>query len=236
MKKIINLTLIIILALSSLKANANVVMTSGEVKSIISQQTKEIYKKYTDADLSVEVVTLPFKDLYLPDGKIYFQIKTSNEKFMARDLEKVSIYVNDKFVKTFNAPITVKAYEDVLVASSFINIGQQINSNVATVKRVEVSNTLGYQLKADSLGKDILAKKAFRGGEVLDKRFVKIKPDILRNANVTVFFNTNNLTVSTEAIALSDGAIGDSICLINKNYNRTYKGQVIGENKVLVKI
>lgn len=236
MKKIINLTLIIILALSSLKANATVVMTSGEVKSILAKQTADIYKKYTDAELSVEVVTLPFKDLYLPDGKVSFKIKPSNEKFMARDLEKVSVYVNDKFVKTFNAPIMVKAYEDILVASSFINIGQQINSNVATVKKVEVSNTLGYQLKADSLGKNILAKKAFRSGEVLDKRFVKIRPDILRNANVTVFFNTNNLTIATDAIALSDGAIGDSICLINKNYNRTYKGQVIGENKVLVKI
>lgn len=236
MKKIINLTLITILALSSLKANATAVMTSGEIKSILAKQTADIYKNYTDAELSVEVVTLPFKELYLPDGKVSFKIKPSNEKFMARDLEKVSVYVNDKFVKTFNAPVMVKAYENVLVASSFINIGQQINSNVATVKRVEVSNTIGYQLKADSLGKDILAKKAFRGGEVLDKRFVKIKPDILRNANVTVLFNTNNLTVSTEAIALSDGAIGDSICLINKNYNRTYKGQVIGENRVLVKI
>lgn len=235
MNKLFRLILIMILTFSSLKVEA-AILSNSEIKAGIAKQVIENYKKYTDAQLNVEVVALPFRDLYLSDGKISFIVTPSMDKFMARDLEKVSIYVDDKCVKTFNAPIVIKAWETVLVASCFINREEQINSNVATVKRVEISNTLQYPLRADALGKDILAKKAFREGEVIDKRFVKLRPDVLRNSNVTVFFNTNNLTVSTEAIALSDGVIGDSICLMNKNYNRTYRGKVIGENKVLVKI
>lgn len=235
MKKLFRLILIIILTFGSLKVEA-AILSNSEIKAGIVKQVIENYKKYTDAQLNVEVVALPFKDLYLPDGKISFIVTPSMDKFMARDLEKVSIYVDDKCVKTFNAPVIIKAWETVLVASGFINREEQINSNVVTVKRVEISNTMQYPLRADALGKDILAKKAFREGEIIDKRFVKLRPDVLRNSNVTVFFNTNNLTVSTEAIALSDGVVGDSICLMNKNYNRTYKGKVIGENKVLVKI
>jgi flagella basal body P-ring formation protein FlgA len=224
-----------ILTFSSLKVKA-AVLSDSEVKTFIVKQVGENYKKYTDAQLDIEVVALPFKDLCLPDGEVSFLVIPSMDKFMPRDLEKVSVYVNDKVVKTFNVPIVVKAYENVLVASCFINREEQINSNVVTVKKMEISNTSQYPLRADALGKDILAKKAFREGEIIDKRFVKLRPDVLRNSNVTVFFNTNNLTVSTEATALSDGIIGDNICLMNRNYNRTYRGKVIGENKVLVKI
>ena len=238
MKKIINLTLILILILasSSLRANADNIMSDDEVKSIISGQVGEQYKQYTDAQLKVEVVALPFKNLSLPDGQVTFVTESIAKKFMARTLEKVTVYVNDKFVKTFNAPILVKAYEDVLVASCFINIENPLNSDNVVVKKLEISNTLGYELKPESLNKEVLAKKAFREGEIIDKRFVKLKPDILRNAKVTAVFNTNNLTISTEAAALANGMVGDNICIVSKNYNKVYTGKIIGENKVLVKI
>lgn len=235
MKKRFILILIAFLAFNSLRANA-VVLSNSTVRNIIAKQVEQKYKQYTDAQLSVQVVALPFKDLVLPDGKVSFVIKSSNDKFMPRDFEKVSVYVNDRYVKNFNAPVVVKAWENVLVASSFINIGQEITPNVVEVKKIEISNIIQYPLKEASLDKEMMAKKAFNEGEIIDKRFVKLKPEISRNANVTVFFNTNNLTVSTEAVALSDGMTGDSICLMNKNYNRIYTGKVIGENKVLVKL
>ena len=236
MKKIINLTLILILALSSLKANSATIMSDGEVRSVIAKQVNEQYKQYTDAQLNVAVVALPFQELTLPDGKINFVIESTANKFMARDLEKVSVYVNNKFIKTFNAPVVVKAYENVLVASCFINIETPLTSENVIVKKLEISHTFGYQLKQESLNKEILAKKAFREGEMIDKRFVKLKPDVVRNANVNVVFNTNNLSISTEATALSNGMVGDNICIMNKNYNKIYTGKIVGENKVLVKI
>jgi len=235
MKNLFRIILIMILTFSSLKVNA-AVLSNSEVKSLIIPKVREIYKNYTSAQLEIEVVALPFKDLSLPDGKVSIAVKPTMNKFMARDLEKVDIYVNDKFVKTFNAPVVVKAYEDVLVASNFINIGQQINQNVVSAKKVEISNIIEYPLRASSLGKDMLAKKYFREGEVIDKRFVKLRPDILRNSSVTVLFKSSNLTISIDATALSDGIIGDNICLMSKSYNKIYTGKVVGENKVLVEI
>lgn len=235
MKKILRILLITILAFSSLKVHS-AVMEEPEIKSIIEKQVEQNYKKYTDAQLDIKVVALPFKDLDLPDGKVTFTVIPTMDKFLARDMEKVSVYVNDRFIKSFNAPIVAKAWENVLVASCFINREQSINPNVVTIKKIEISNVLQYPLRADALGKDILAKKAFREGEIIDKRFVKLRPEVVRNSTVEVFFKTNNLTVSIEATALSDGVVGDNICLMNKNYNRTYRGKVIGENKVLVEI
>ena len=234
MKKIL-LILIMILAFSPLKAQS-AVMSPAEVKSVIAKHVIENCKKYTEAQVSVEVTTVPFKELVLPDGKVSFVISSAFDKFMPRDLEKVSVFVNNKFIRTFNAPVVIKVYEEVLVASCFIERDKEINSNVVEVKKVEISNNMDYSVRANYINRGMLSKKAFRQGEVLDTRFVKVRPDVFRNSNVTVMFNTNNLTISIEAIALSSGSVGDNICLINKNYNKVYTGKIIGENKVLVKI
>ena len=235
MKKIFSITLITLLALSSLKANA-AYMNEAAIKKEISKQVIEKYKEYTDAELKVDVVALPFKELELPNGKVRFVISSNSNKFMPRVLEKVDIYVNSKFTKTFNAPVVVKAYKDVLVASTVINREKMLDSNIVKIERREVSNIISNTLGPSSLSKEMVAKKYFVEGELIDKRFVKLKPDILRNSIVTAMFNTNNLTITVDATALSDGIVGDEICIMNKNYNKVYKGTVIGENKVLVKI
>lgn len=235
MKKTLNLILIMILAFSSLKANC-AVFDGDQIKSIIARQVAQNDAKYTDADLSVDVVALPFKDLTLPNGKVSITVTPTANKFMSRDLEKVAIYVNNKLIKSFNAPVIVKAYKEVLIASSFISRENTINENVVRTERREISNNLEYALGPEAINRNIVAKKFFSEGELIDKRFIKLRPDVIRNATVTVEFNTNNLTVTTDAKALSDGIIGDSICIINKNYNKVYTGKVVGENRVLVKI
>lgn len=235
MKKAFKLILIMILALGALRSQATV-LTNSEVKSIVAKRVTENCKKYTDAQTQVEVVALPFKDLDLPDGRVSFVVTPSADKFMPRDLVKVSAYVNGKLIRNFNAPVVVKAYQNVLVASCFLNREAAITQDVVTVQRLEISNILEYPLKEESLNKEMMTKKAFRQGEVIDRRFVKLRPDVLRNATVTVIFNSNNLVITTDAKALSDGTIGDDICIMNKNYNKIYTGKIIAENKVLVKI
>lgn len=235
MKRILKLILIAVLAFSSLKAQARI-LDEKEIKTDVARQAVSIYRNFTDAELSVKVVTLPFKDIDVPDGKVSFTVSSNTKRFVARDLLKVCVYVNNRYVRTFNAPVVIKAWESVLVAACDINREKQITPDVVTVKKIEVSDTLGYHLKPESLNKEVMAKKFFREGEVIDKRFVKLKPEVLRNSNVTVMFQKENLTVSVEATALSDGSVGDSICLVNKKYNRVYTGKVIGESKVLVGI
>lgn len=227
--------ILMILAFGSLKANC-AVLGSEEIKAAIVKQVIKNSKKYTNANIEAKVVTLPFQDVTVPNGTVTIEVQPSEDKFMPRDLEKVGIFVNGKLVKKFNAPVVVKAYKDVLVAAGFVNRGTQINQSTVRVETREVSNKIEYALDTRALSREILAKKAFRDGELIDKRFIKQRPDVLRNAMVTTLFKTNNLTIIIDTKALSDGVVGDTICIINKDYNRVYKGKIIGENKVLVRI
>ncbi len=235
MKKIINLALITILTLSALKVQART-FSSDEVKNEIVQQVIESYKKYTDADLKATVLAVPFRDLNLPQGNVRFEVTSNVDKFMARDLKKVNIYVNDKFVRTFNAPVDVKAYKNVLVASDFIAREKSLTRSMVQVKKMEVSYNLEYALTENMLGRDIITKKTFKEGEIIDKRFVKLRPDVQRNSEVTAFFKRDNILISVNAIALSEGMTGDYIGVENKGYKKIYTGKIIGENKVLIEM
>lgn len=235
MKKIFNLILITILALCAVKVQAQTVSVD-KIKSEISKQVVENYKKYTDAELSATVIALPFANMTLPEGKVSYSVSSSVDRFMARDLKKVNVSVNGNFVKTFNAPVDVKAYQNVLVAASFIQREQMLNSSSVLTKKMEVSNNLEYVLTPSMLDKEIVTKKTFREGEVIDKRFIKLKADVVRNCDVKAYYTSNNLMIEADATALSDGMLGDYISVVNKTNKKVFRGKIIDKDKVLIQI
>ena len=136
-----------------------------------------------------------------------------------------------------NLPTQTCIYKEVLVAADNINREQAITRETTVLKKIDVSQKVNYILTEKSLNKEMSARKAFMKGEVIDKRFVKMKPDVERNMGVRIFFVSNGAVMITiDGTALADGMIGDYINVENKNYKRTYTGKVISENRVLVNI
>ena len=212
-------------------------VTSASVKVSVAKVLENKYKKMTDGDVEVKVSATPFAQLQLPDGNISYKIISGGDKIVPRDIKRVDIYVNNAFVKTLNLPVQTTVYKDVLVASDFINREQALTKDCTTVKKVDVSMRMEYILTEKMLEKEITAKKAFQKGEIIDKRFVKMRPDVIRNSDVRIFFISNGaVMVSIDGTAMSDGMTGDYINVENKNYKKVYNGKVIGENKVLVNI
>ncbi len=234
MKKFVMTALIIMTTVMS--ANAQTV-TSAAVKSQIANQLTANYKKMTDADVEVKITATPFAQLTLPDGKITYKIVQGGDKIVPRDIKRVDVYVNDAFVRTLNLPAQTIVYKEVLVAADFINREQAINNETTVVKKIDVSQRMDYVLSEKMLNKEMSAKKAFQKGEIIDKRFVKMRPDVERNGAVRIFFVSNGAVMITiDGTAMADGMCGDYINVENKNFKRVYNGKVIGENRVLVSI
>lgn len=222
--------------LTALSANAQTV-TSAEVKSAVAKQLQAGYAKIAKGDVEVKITATPFASIQLPDGKVTYKITQGGDKIIPRDIKRVDVYVNDAFVRTLNLPAQTVVYKDVLVAADFINREQAITREATVVKRIDVSQKMDYVLSEQVLSKEMSAKKAFQKGEIIDKRFVKMKPDVERNMAVRIFFISNGAVMITiDGTALADGMTGDYINVENKNYKRVYTGKVIGENKVLVSI
>ena len=226
----------LILTLSTLSANAQMV-SSADVKASVAKILETNYNKMTNGDVEVKVSATPFAQLQLPDGKVSYKVVSGGDKILPRDIKRVDVYVNNAFVKTLNLPVQTIVYKDVLVASDFINREQAVTNECTTVKRMDVSMKMDYVLDAKMLAKEMTTKKAFQKGEVIDKRFVKMRPDVQRNGEVRIFFVSNgDVMVTIDGTAMADGMTGDYINVENKNYKKVYNGKVIGENRVLVAI
>lgn len=236
-KELFTLCLFItVLFISSQTVNAQIV-TSAQVKSQIANQLVNSYKKITDADVEVKITATPFAELQLPDGKISYKITQGADRITPRDIKRIDVYVNNAFVRTLNLPAQTSVYKEVLVASDNINREQAITKDCTVVKKLDVSQNIDYVLSDKLLNKEMSAKKTFQKGEVIDKRFVKIKPDVERNGEVRIFFVSNGaVMISIDGTAMGDGMTGDYINVENRNYKKVYRGKVIGENRVLVNI
>ena len=239
MNKIIlkNLIIAILLLGTGISVNAQTV-TSAQVKTQIASQLCEAYKKQVaDADVQVKILATPFAEIQLPDGKVTYKITQGADKIIPRDIKRVDVYVNDAFVRTLNLPAQTSVYKDVLVASDYINREQAITKESTEVKRIDISMKMDYILTERVLEKEMSAKKAFQKGEIIDKRFVKMRPDVARNGDVRIFFVANGAVMITiDGTAMADGMYGDYVNVENKNYKKVYTGKVIGENRVLVNI
>lgn len=235
MKKLFS-TLLISLILTANSAFA-ATYTDSFIREEVRKQIVEQNRRYTDADLEVIISNMPFNTMTIPDGKLKFVVRSNFDKFVARDIKKVYIYSNGKLEKEFLVQVRTLAYKDVLCAKSTMERETLLSSANTVSKRMEVSAQLDYVLTSEMLkNKQIIAKKWFRDGEIIDKRFVKIKPDVERNAEVQTYFKHNGILIMVSSKALDEGMVGEYIKVQNDTYKRTYKARIIGENKVLVNI
>ena len=227
---------VLLMTITVLGVNAQTV-SSADVKTKVASQLAEAYKKNLNAEVEVKITGTPFSELQLPDGKVSYKIVQGGDRVVPRDIKRVDVYVNDAFVKTLNLPAQTSVYKEVLVAADFINREQSLTRENVLVKKIDISQKMDFVLAEAVLDKEISAKKAFLKGEVIDKRFVKMKPDVARNSDVRIFFVSKGaVMVTIDGTALADGMTGDYINVENRNYKKIYTGKVIGENRVLVNI
>ena len=234
-KKLLGTLLITLISTVAVHAQT---LTAAQVQAdVVKVLQEKYYNGLVGYEVEVKIVNLPFSELMIPDGKLYYEVVSPKDRYLPRDIKRVNLYVNGMLVKTLNLPIIMKAYKEVLVAKVDIDREQQLTEENTIVKKVDCSEIIEYVLEQGSLKKEMTTKKPMKAGEVLDKRFIKVKPDVVRNTEVRVFFSSNDsLMVTIDAVALEDGLIGEWVNVENKNYKKIYKGKIIGENRVLVTI
>ena len=213
------------------------IIPASKIKIDVARLFENNYKKVTNGDVQVKILATPFADIQLPDGRVTYKVAAGSDKILPRDVKRVDVFVNGVYQRTLNLPAQTSVYKDVLVASDFINREQTLTKDCTEVKKVDIANRADFVLDGSMLDKEITTKKIFQKGEVIDKRFVRMKPDVARNSDVRVFFVSNgSVMISIDGTAMSDGMLGDYINVENKNYKKVYNGKIIGENRVLVNI
>ena len=237
MKKIFNIALISLLISFGANQTFAQVLTADQFKSIVAKQAKKDLEQFNVDESEITVGHLPVSSFNLPDGKVSVKIFSNTNSLTAKEYKKVNINVNGNYVRTYYVPIETKAYKYAAIAQEVIQRDKIIPLQAVELKKVNVVGNLDNTLNLNDISKEIVATKVFYPGDLITKRYTKSKPDIVKNAMVTVNFRTgSNLNIAVEGIALTQGNIGDTIQVKNKRFNKLYTGEVTGINQVLVQI
>lgn len=237
MKKVIKTLLILSIFLTTAPLCLAQEVSAEKFKTIVANQAKKDLLKYDIDEAEVTVGQIPLSSFTLPDGKISVEIVYTSDNITAREFKKINISVNGKYARTYYAPIETKAYKLVAVAKEVIQRDKIIPLQSVELKKMNVVGNLNNTVNLNDISKELVAKKVFYPGEMITRRYTTAKPDIVKNAMVTVNFRTGaDLNVAVEGTALMQGNIGDTIQVKNKRFNKIYTGEVTGINQVLVRI
>ncbi len=241
MKKIFNILLItlIVLGVSVTACNAQT-LGAEQFKTLVINQVKQDLKIYELDEVVVNISSIPVEKFQLPDGNVSVQVASNSQSASGmnpKEFKKVSILVDKKNAYTTFVSVEIKAYKNVIVAKETILRDKAVSPNAIEVKKMDITRNVGETFVMEDLDRGLLTKKMFYPGEVITKKFVVSRPDVIKDALVYVCFQTeNNLVVTVDGIAMNQGNIGDTVQVKNKKLNRIYTGKVVGENKVLVQI
>lgn len=205
---------------------------ADKVKKDVSNQVSTIVK----GKIVTDIVNIPYKKIDLPDGKVEVKTSVNLNFFSSYTVSKVNISVNGETVKTFGVPVRIHVFDKVWVAKDIINNGELLSNSNLELEIKDISVLVENATREDFSFDNLKTKRAYKAGDIIDKRYIAKIPNIVRNSIVSIIFQSKNFTMTLSGEALEDGNIGDYIRVRNKQYKKDYIGRIIDVNQILINI
>lgn len=237
MKNVFKIALItLFLPILMIGKSSAAVLNIENFKDEIEYNIVQKLKKDVTGEIKVYIKQLPVKTLNVPNGLLIFDVNVNSKFLSPNSLVTVNVKVDDKTIRTFGVPVEISLNDYVWVATEPIKTGKAFSPSNIKLEKKDISNSMKTALRENFKYSNYFAGKNFNRGEMIDARYLRGIPDVMKDAPVSIIFKTSNLHLVLEGTALDSGKIGDYIRVKNKKYKRYYTGKVISDNKILVKI
>ncbi len=212
------------------------VLPPEKLSASIEKQVVVKLSKYLSGDIQAKAMMVPINGFDIPAGKMDIIVDLDNNNFASKKYTMVTINVNGQKVRKFPVPVLLTLEKNVWVATDNIVKDSALKQANFTLEKKDITNNYALAISADKDISDYVAVRAIKSGEIIDRRCVMPKPDVFKNTIVSTIFDTGGINIAVDTTALQNGVVGDSIRVHSEKYKKVYTGQIIGENRVLVKI
>jgi flagellar basal body P-ring formation protein FlgA len=198
------------------------------------QQSLAKFAKQTRSGL---VVTKVFQrhDLKLSDGGVEWQIDTDPESLVpGRNSIVVNVLVDGDAKKQIKVAAVIKRILDVPVVKRSLKRGSLITARDIKWKRLEMNRDIEGLLVDDQDIIGMVALRSVKAGMPLRVKWFAEPLAIDRGERVKVTLVQGGLIISTTAVALSKGRVGDVIQLRNPKSHIRYEAKVSAPGQALV--
>jgi flagella basal body P-ring formation protein FlgA len=154
----------------------------------------------------------------------------------SRTIGRVSVGIRCEGKKpwTIYSSATIKAYENIVIASSSMVRGAEISAGDISIEKREISTLrTGYltDLK-QAIGKKL--KRSLQKGSAIRHQFLKAALMVKKGSAVTIIAKNSRLTIRMKGKALSNGSKGELISVKNSQSGRIVQGKIIADNLVQI--
>lgn len=208
-----------------------------EILSLVRQQVVQ-RQQINRNDVQVDWDDLSMDALLpsLPDGTVSLQIP-QEARLVGHTSVAIQIYVNGAKFRTIFPRLFIKVLQKVLVANTTIMPGQEIAKGDVGQKRMALETMYGQVPLTNMASLDgAQATRQIQPGTVLTSSMFRIPPLITMGSQVAVMVHSGDLTVITTGEAKSNGALGETIRVMNPDTKREYTARVVGPNRVELKM
>lgn len=212
------------------------VLSKDFINKQVTSQLNQQMKSSVKGELKTEIMPLYLNDTVVPEGEIKIKAYFKDRVFSPRKIATVDIIINGKTEKKLNMPINLKVYDEVWVTTGIVTRDKNFNFSNTELKRKDITNNYENVLRSKDDITEYVANKNFGISEIINKKYIKQKPDITKNSTISAIMQANTIQIAFEVQATESGCIGDMIKVKSPKYKRFYMGEVINKNMVLVKI
>jgi flagella basal body P-ring formation protein FlgA len=145
----------------------------------------------------------------------------------------VKIVCNDPTPWQLYIPVKVSQTIPVLVATTVLVKGTVIDESNTIVEYRRINSIRGENLSnIASVAGGRLKRRLSKGGIVSPRNICLV----CKGETVTIIATSNDFTIKTSGLALSDGSIGEQVRVKNSRSGRTISARVQSINKVLINL
>jgi len=185
--------------------------------------------------IAVEIQDLAMpENVPLPAGEVVVEVDPGS---LPRRLDGVTLRINlllaGRQVQHQWVHLRARATANVVVAARDLEYGRELLAADLAVEKVELDDLEG-PLFSISKASGLVAKRAFRQGQVLRSSDLKYPVLVKRGDLVTLVGRTSTLTVTASARAKDSGGLGDRVVVQNLTSNQLVEARIVDAGTVEV--
>lgn len=186
------------------------------------------------ADAEIEVAS-SMQAVAVPEGPAEVAWETSQQyRFLGPGVFRGTLYVDGQRQKTVMCTAKVTAYGEVVVAARDVPRGRPIGPFDVETRKVALDDAYrGILLGPDDVI-GLLSSRTLFPGDVITTRNTQLPKAVRRNQMVPVELKAGVLQVRSQARALMDGSVGDTVRCANDQTKEEIQGVIRSDGVVVV--
>lgn len=197
------------------------------IRSYISDSTKEVVVEFRNVPNGI---TAPCDEYRLRIAD------ESGKTFRGNFSLPVEIICDGKVYRRLVVSVKVRTYENVLVASAFINRNENIQTDKVISKKIETTTLPNDVIKEISQLNGKRTRRIINEGNILFGNAFENQPTVRRNDILDLVVNSKSIKLATRVIAKEDGSINDVIAVEEVDSRKKLKAVVLNNKTVEIRL